>query len=233
MRRLIRFLAATVLLVMSHQALAHYSPRVHHHVNQVTRAHTRPHVTKRHYRVRRHYARYHARHVHRRVYRRHFVKSRSRSLANLPSIPYVNLLPTQRVDPRSAECMARVIYYEARGEGTQGMAAVGYVIMNRIKDRRFPSSVCGVVGQSTVIRGKRYYQFSWAGHPPRIHSAAAWERSLTVARRVLNGTIRNPIGDALYFHVRTLRVSYGHRMYAMVLGNHTFLSPLPFNRQPT
>ena len=77
-------------------------------------------------------------------------------------------------------CMAKNIYFESRAEGYVGKIAVGYVVMNRIKDNRFPNSVCEVVHEGPIRESwktrqhkdlmkseRRYYpiknrcQFSW------------------------------------------------------------------------
>ncbi len=45
------------------------------------------------------------------------------------------------------DCMTRVMYFESNRSSAEGMLAVGTVVMNRVNDRAFPHSVCGVVGQ--------------------------------------------------------------------------------------
>ena len=50
-------------------------------------------------------------------------------------------------------CLATAIYFEARGEPTVGQIAVGQVIMSRVADYRYPSTVCEVV--------KEGYYYSW------------------------------------------------------------------------
>ena len=50
-------------------------------------------------------------------------------------------------DRKEIDFLARTMWGEARGEGATGMAAVGHVIMNRVADRRWPSTVEGVVTQ--------------------------------------------------------------------------------------
>ena len=42
-------------------------------------------------------------------------------------------------------CLALNIYHEARGEPPEGQLGVGWVVLNRVDDPRFPDSVCGVV----------------------------------------------------------------------------------------
>lgn len=44
--------------------------------------------------------------------------------------------------------LARAIYGEARGEPYAGQVAVGAVILNRVRDSRFPKTVAGVVYQA-------------------------------------------------------------------------------------
>lgn len=44
-------------------------------------------------------------------------------------------------------CLAHNIYFEARAESMSGKAAVANVTYNRVKDPRWPNTVCEVVGQ--------------------------------------------------------------------------------------
>ena len=44
--------------------------------------------------------------------------------------------------------ISRFVYAEARGEPYKGQVAVAAVILNRVKDSRFPNTVSGVVYQS-------------------------------------------------------------------------------------
>ena len=49
------------------------------------------------------------------------------------------------------QLMARAINGEARGEPYEGQVAVGAVILNRVKDSRFPNSISGVIYQPGVF----------------------------------------------------------------------------------
>ncbi len=44
-------------------------------------------------------------------------------------------------------CLVQNAYHEARGDGYAGMYAVTMVVMNRVADRRYPDTICGVVYQ--------------------------------------------------------------------------------------
>ena len=62
-------------------------------------------------------------------------------------------------DDRAAQhCLALAMYWEARGEGEKGMYAVGSVVMNRVRDERYPAHACAVVKQGGEAPP---CQFSW------------------------------------------------------------------------
>ena len=46
------------------------------------------------------------------------------------------------------QLLARAINGEARGEPYEGQVAVGAVILNRVKDSRFPNTIAGVIYQA-------------------------------------------------------------------------------------
>ena len=54
-------------------------------------------------------------------------------------------------------CMAEAVYFEARNQDILGQIAVAIVIRNRMKNKRWPSTACG------VVRDGRY----WRGNPVR------------------------------------------------------------------
>lgn len=50
-------------------------------------------------------------------------------------------------DNRDLNLLARVIHGEARGEPYVGQVAIGAVVLNRVRDSRFPNTIAGVVYQ--------------------------------------------------------------------------------------
>ena len=95
------------------------------------------------------------------------------------------------------ECLARNMYYEARGEGTKGMLAVGHVTMNRVEAKHYPSTVCGVVTQ----KHKRVCQFSWVcmRSLPAIRNEQ-YEKIRALAVMVYDGQLRDVTKGATHFH---------------------------------
>ena len=49
-------------------------------------------------------------------------------------------LPVPKSD-KQMSCLAEALYFEARGEPIKGQLAVGEVILNRVEDSRYPSSI--------------------------------------------------------------------------------------------
>lgn len=98
-------------------------------------------------------------------------------------------------------CLALNIYFEARSEPLDGMLAVGHVVMNRVADRKFPNSICGVVRQGgDVVRHR--CQFSWwcDGRSDQPRNAAAWDAARLVAWYIFNGYTEDPTDGALWYH---------------------------------
>ncbi len=50
-------------------------------------------------------------------------------------------------DSRDLNLLARIIHGEARGEPYVGQVAVGAVVLNRVRDSRFPNTIAGVIYQ--------------------------------------------------------------------------------------
>lgn len=124
------------------------------------------------------------------------------------------------------QCMAKVMYFEARGEGSLGMAAVGYVVLNRMAHARYPDTVCTVV----YDRNRRGCQFSWVcdGIPDVIRNQRLFAEAREIAVDVMSTRmISNPIDDSIYFRHHRVRSRYAssQRLVAQV-GQHKFFRQL-------
>jgi spore germination cell wall hydrolase CwlJ-like protein len=54
-------------------------------------------------------------------------------------------IDTNSIDMEQAYCLAKNVYYESRNEDIRGQFAVASVTLNRVKDSRYPTTVCDVV----------------------------------------------------------------------------------------
>ncbi len=128
--------------------------------------------------------------------------------------------PPVQADSEARHCVALTMYWEARGEGREGMLAVGSVVMNRVDDHRFPDSACGVVYQGGETPP---CQFSWwcDGRSDRPTDSALWSASLALADELLTADLRDPTHGALFFHNKSISSPW-RRVRTTEIGNHIF-----------
>jgi N-acetylmuramoyl-L-alanine amidase len=69
-------------------------------------------------------------------------------VAGKQTLAAMGIFPTTSTPAnKNLDLLAHIIHGEARGEPYEGMVAVGAVILNRVKDSRFPNSIPGVIYQ--------------------------------------------------------------------------------------
>jgi spore germination cell wall hydrolase CwlJ-like protein len=121
------------------------------------------------------------------------------------------------------ECLAEAIYFESRGEPIEGQVAVAEVVLNRVDDRQFPKTICGVTNQGAG--SGRGCQFSYAcdGLSDTMKSPDARERSGKLAKMMLDGRPRALTDGATYFHTRAVRPDWSRRFTrTAAIGHHLF-----------
>ncbi|MCB2095619.1 MAG: cell wall hydrolase [Rhodobacteraceae bacterium] len=119
------------------------------------------------------------------------------------------------------ECLAKALYFESRGEGVKGQAAVAEVVLNRVESPKFPSTVCGVVNQG----GSSGCQFSFTcdGYSDAVREKGAWMVAEKIAGAMLDGTPRALTDGATYFHTSAVRPSWSRRFEKTTkIGSHIF-----------
>lgn len=87
------------------------------------------------------------------------------------------------------QLLARAINGEARGEPYEGQVAVGAVILNRVKDSKFPNTIAGVIYQSGAFTAVADGQINVA--------IAGSSTVVKAARDALNGW--DPTDGAIYY----------------------------------
>lgn len=126
-------------------------------------------------------------------------------------------------ESRDLECLTQAVYYEARGEGRDGMKAVAQVVLNRARHPAFPNSVCGVVFQGAGRRTGCQFSFTCNGSMRRGVNPVAWDRARDIASKALSGAVFASVGNATHFH--TTGVSPGWRnslIRVSQVGSHLF-----------
>ncbi|MCK2114932.1 cell wall hydrolase [Pseudomonas juntendi] len=133
-----------------------------------------------------------------------------------PPKPAEKLTPSeaQAVDPAgkaplddSLTCLARTLYWEAKGADASDMAAVASVVLNRLGQDGFPDTICGVVKQGVESKA---CQFSWwcDGRPDQVEEPQRYDVAKEIARKALNQQLQDSTGGALYFHDRSVHPAW-------------------------
>ena len=115
-------------------------------------------------------------------------------------------------------CLAAAVYYEAGFEPVAGQRAVAQVVLNRVRDPRFPASVCGVVFQGARRHTGCQFSFvcdgSFHRRPPK---SAQLAHARSIAEQALAGRVAPEVGTATYYHASYVHPSWGRRL---VMVNH-------------
>jgi len=142
------------------------------------------------------------------------------------------------LDTVQLDCLAKNIYYEARGESAKGKMMVAMVVIERTRSPHFPATICGVVHQANTDSAGRIIKnqcaFSWycSGKPttPDFSDPVVqreWAESYTIAKLVMSGKIRPTIDmdGVTHYHANYVKPSWSrNKNYKLVarIGDHLF-----------
>ena len=115
-------------------------------------------------------------------------------------------------DRHQIQCLAENAYFEAGNQSTKGKVAVTHVVMNRMKDDRFPKSACAVVHQ----KSRGVCQFSWVcdGKAKRNlyklkneDEKIAWAEAIALANELLMeyNDLEDVTKGATFFHAHYVK----------------------------
>ena len=119
------------------------------------------------------------------------------------------------IENNEVECLAKNVYFESRGQPNDGMKAIAFVTMNRVKSGIFPDSICKVVYQKN--------QFSWTVHERLPSDLNMWNKSLEIASQVMleYSSDSDPVNGAMYFHEASVHPKWNLTLVARI-GRHLF-----------
>ena len=116
---------------------------------------------------------------------------------------------------RETECLAKTVYFEARGEPLEGQLAVAQTVLNRTKSDLFPNSICAVVRQPAQFSFMQGQSF-----PAVDHKSKAWKKAITIALIAKEGW-PGKARKALFFHARYVSPQWNRPRVARI-GTHIF-----------
>lgn len=127
---------------------------------------------------------------------------------------------------KNLDCLARNVYFEARGEPLAGQYAVAEVTLNRQASRLYPRTICEVVYQKNwdPLRKRYVGAFSWTEFDtlpqPR---GEEWDRAWRVAEAVYYGKTSPTLQGALHFHAAYIKPDWAKSKRRVArIGKHIF-----------
>lgn len=142
---------------------------------------------------------------------------------NPPAPPFLLNGAADDTAQRAAQCLTAAVYYEARSEPLDGQRAVAQVVLNRVRDRAFPDSVCKVVYQRPANRPGCQFSFACDGSTDRPIERRAWDVAGAIAHAALAGSVYAPVGSATYYHTNAVQPWWSGSLTRIgLVGSHIF-----------
>jgi spore germination cell wall hydrolase CwlJ-like protein len=122
---------------------------------------------------------------------------------------------------QSADVIAKTLYHEARGEGTNGLRAVASVIHNR-STSRVGKAGAGILSLECL----RKKQFScWNGKKNlKSGSGKAWDECVKIANEMVAGKFKPTHSYTHYYAYKICNPKWAKGKQGIVIGNHKFLN---------
>ena len=112
-------------------------------------------------------------------------------------------------------CLTKNAYFEARNQGEKGILATVFVVLNRTKDSRFPSTPCKVIHQPM--------QFSWIGKGKVVKDHKTYKEVEVLVKEVLDGKHKDITRGSTHFHTTKVKPSWRNNLTKTVnIGDHVF-----------
>ncbi|WP_051141673.1 cell wall hydrolase [Aurantimonas coralicida] len=137
-------------------------------------------------------------------------------------------LPASAFAKNEQTCLANGIYFEARGEEEKGQAAVGQVILNRVRNPAYPDTICGVVYQNQNWKNRCQFSFACDGIEDRITDRRSYAAAEMIGHKVTNGEIwLQRVGSANNYHATYVSPRWAQAMERVdQIGLHIFIERL-------
>ena len=125
---------------------------------------------------------------------------------------------------KEQRCLAEGIYFEARGEIEKGQAAVAQVILNRVRNPKYPNTICGVIYQNITWFNRCQFSFACDRIKDHVIPGRHWETAKAIALAVTAGKIWiDAVGSSTHYHATYVSPNWGPTMIKVAkVGQHIF-----------
>ncbi|PWE17629.1 cell wall hydrolase [Marinicauda salina] len=146
----------------------------------------------------------------------------TRSIDDLRTFDAEHLM-TARASARERRCLSEAIYYEARSENFSGQLAVAEVVLNRVRHRAYPDTVCGVVYQGSERETGCQFTFTCDGSTAIAPFGGKWREAQLVAEHALMGFAAPVTRSATHYHTTSVNPHWSSSLVrTRRIGAHIF-----------
>ena len=137
-------------------------------------------------------------------------------------------------NPEDIGCLVEALYFEARSETFGGMIAVGNVILNRVRQSRYPNTICSVVhaGQyweGNPVKFRCAFSYWCDGKPERYNDINALADVQRVVMMLTQGVMIEGFDLATHYHAHYVEPYWAYSenfVYLGRIGRHLFYETL-------
>jgi spore germination cell wall hydrolase CwlJ-like protein len=140
---------------------------------------------------------------------------------------------------KQRSCLAEAILFEAGNQPLIGKIAVGEVVLNRVKSKRYPNTICGVVHQGPInkwwkrvhnkivpVRNKCQFSYYCDGRSDRTDRWAqtkTWQQVLNATIYLTTSSNLNITGGATHYHATYVNPAWSKYLRKTVqIQDHVF-----------
>ena len=133
------------------------------------------------------------------------------------------MMDTAKFKSQEYRCLSEAVYYEARSESTSGQKAVAEVVINRVKSKHYPNTICGVVYQGAERTTGCQFSFTCDGSTMREPRGKSWVRSQEIAALTLMKGVSPLTNRSTHYHTVEVNPKWAPNMrFTKQIGYHKF-----------
>ncbi len=133
------------------------------------------------------------------------------------------MMATAKFKAQEHRCLSEAVYYEARSETKSGQKAVAEVVINRVKSKHYPNTICGVVYQGAERTTGCQFSFTCDGSTLKEPYGKSWNRSEDVATVTLTNGVTPFTNRSTHYHTVKVNPKWAPNMrFTKQIGYHKF-----------
>lgn len=151
-----------------------------------------------------------------------------------PPLSSVSAAPEDPIyEEREIECLALNSYFESRNQSLAGQIAVAQVVLNRVRAKNYPDTICEVIQQGptyenwkgNILPVRNQCHFSWwcDGKSDIPKEKETYESILNLVKKIIKDKPIDITEGSLYYHADYVKPYWVQTLeQTVVIDNHIF-----------